>query len=332
MKTILFSGILACSLLLASNTFSQRPDTMQLDNPLPVLNGKAVFSFPKKAKNIQREVDIMSADRNANEETRIILDIDDMRMVFFAQELFALGEDGLFEKISADNQKDGLTSRVLTDRNRFYSVLSTPTSLDSTQDAILLNSLIVKTPDNTLFRMYALINPAAYKWKDQFQKLSERVFQSLAPGTRQINLAAREEDHAIFGTDKRFHFQLPPNYVITMDQKYDFQVFKVQKYRPYSDTNWTSITLYTGHHPHANYRDYGFRESELQKQSGTFLSKPVNWLFFHIPEEQFYCKEQIILCNDIEEGLLVHITQSSNQGSSLDELEQLVEKMTLTGQ
>lgn len=329
MKTILFPGILISMILFAQLSFAQKPDTMKLVNPLPVLNGKAVFSFPKNAKNLQREVDIMSADRNANEETRIMLDIKDMRLVFFVQELFALGEDRLFEKISADNQKDGLVSRVLTDQNNLYSILSTPTSWDSTQNAILLNSLIVRTPDNTLFRVYALINPAAFKWKNQFQKLSEKVFQSLAPGTRQINLAARGEDHPVFGTDKWFHFQLPQNYVITSDQKYDFQVFNLRKYRPYSDTNWTNLTLYTGYHPHANYRDYGFRESDLEKQTGTFLGKPVNWFFFHIPDEHLFCREQIIPCNELQEDLLIHISQTSNLESALSELEQLVEKITL---
>ncbi|MDR0802894.1 hypothetical protein [Fluviicola sp.] len=329
MKTILFSGILALFSFLTQLSFAQKPDTMQLSNSLPVLNGKAVFSFPKNAKNIQREVDIMSADRNANEETRIMLDIKGMHLVFFIQELFALGEDHLFEKISEDNQKDGLVSQVLTDRNNMYSILSTPTSWDSTQDAILLNSLIVKTPDNTLFRVYALINPVAFKWKDQFQKLSEKVFQTLVPGNRQINLAAREENHPVSGTDKLFHFQLPQNYVITSDQKYDFQVFNIRKYRPYSDTNWTNITLYTGYHPHANYQDYGFRESDLEKQTGIFLGKPVSWFFFHVPEEQLYCKEQIIPCNELEEDLLVHIAQTSNQKSALNELGQLVEKITL---
>lgn len=329
MKTLFIPIVLSYFSLLAAVSFAQRPDTMQLTKQLSVLNGKAIFSFPTKANNIQREVDIMSADRNANEETRIILDINDMRLVFFVQELFALSEDHLFEKIAADNQKDGLVSRVLTDRNNLYSVLSTPTSLDSTQDAILLHSLIVKTPDNTLFRVYALINPAAFKWKDQFQKLSENVFQTLAPGIRQINLNAHTEDHPIFGTDKQFHFQLPENYVVTIDQKYDFQVFKIQKYRPYSDTNWTNITLYNGHHPYANYRDYGFRESDMQKRAGLFLGKPVNWFFFYIPEEHFYCKEQIIPCNELEEGLLVHIAQTSNQESSLNELEQLIEQITL---
>lgn len=310
--------------------FSQKLDTVTFNNPLTVLNGKALFTFPAGAKNVKRDVDIMSADHNANEETRIMYDLGNKRLVFFVEELFALGEDRLFENVSKDYKNDPFTLKVLTDKNQLYSILATPTKWDSTQNGILLNTLIVKTADNTLFRVHALINPTAYKWKDQYIKLTEKVFASLAKGTRTIDLSPRKETLSIFGSDKKFTFEIPQNYVVNVSQKYDFQVFKFRTYRPYSDTNWTSITLYTGHHPSANYKDYGFSESDLQKKDGNFLGKKVSWLFFPIPKEGYYCKEQIIPADEIEEDLVVHISMTSNLEGPLDELTRMMESVTLT--
>lgn len=316
-------------LSLFQHVFSQNLDTVNLNNPLPVLNGKAVFTFPKGAQNVKRGVDIMSVDHNANEETRIIYDIQNMRLVFFAEELFALGEDHLFEHVSKDYANDPFKLKVLTDNNQLYSILATPTQWDSTQNGILLNTLLVKTPDNTLFRIHALINPAAYKLKDLFVKLTEQVFGSLVKGNRKTDLSPRKETLAIFGSEKKFTFELPQNYVVNVSQKYDFQVFKFRTYRPYSDTNWTNITLYTGHHPSLNYRDYGFSESDLKKINGTFLGKNVSWVFFQVENENYYCKEQVIPAGEIEEDLVVHVSMTSNLEGSLDELTRIVEDIQL---
>lgn len=333
MKALPIHALKITLLFLVAYSFSnaQNLDTIPLNNRISILNGKAFFNFPRGAQNMQRTVDIMSADRNPNEETRVVLDIEEMRLVFFAEELFALGEERLFENVSHDYEKDSFKCKILTNEKSLLSILATPTTWDSTQNGILLNSLIVRTPDNTLFRIHALITPSAYRLKDQFIKLTEEVFKTLSKGERTTNLAARQESFQIFGTDKKFTVQIPENYVVNVDQKYDFQVFKFRKYRPYSDTNWTSITLYNGHHPSTIYRDYGFAEKDLEKIGGTFLGKKVSWLYFHIPEENYFCKEQVIPVPEIEEDLLVHLVMSSNQRASLEELSRIVEGIGLEG-
>ena len=46
----------------------------------------------------------MAADPNENKETRIIFDIGNMKLVLFAQELFSLSGDRLFEDISKEEE------------------------------------------------------------------------------------------------------------------------------------------------------------------------------------------------------------------------------------
>lgn len=60
---------------------------------------------------------------------------------------------------------------------------------------------------------------------------------------------AKEETYKIPGTSATFNFKLPKNYFVSLDEKYDFSIFKINKYKNLSDTTYTSITIYTGRYP-----------------------------------------------------------------------------------
>jgi hypothetical protein len=309
-------------------TYGQTIDKIKLDNKQSILNDRAFFNFPTDAKNQMRGTDIMSADPNKNKETRIVLDIDTMRLVFFAQELFSISDNNFFNEVSKEKDKKGFQRKILTDKDQLLSILSTPTIFDSTQNAILMNSLLVKTQDNTIFRIDAYINPNAYKLKNDFIKLTEQVFQTLSKGTRVNNRKAREESYEIIGTKKHFKFTLPENYCITIDQKYDFQVFKFHKYSNYTDTNWVSLIMYAGNHPSYAFRQYGFDKNDAASVKGEFLDNDVEWLTFHSGSKGLFLKEQQIPSNNIEDGLIIHIV--SNSAVSVEELTRIVEGIKLT--
>lgn len=317
-------GILA-SLALQAQSLKD----IKLDNKQSILNNKAFFNFPTAARNEARTADIMSTDFNINQETRIVYDSDKMKLVFFAQELYFFGEKDLFKQISEGKNKVPFKHKILTDKNDIQTILSTPEGFDSTKSAILVNSLMVKMPDNTLFRISAYINPEAYRSKDEYIKLTEQVFASISNGTRKTNLSAREESLNIFGTKKEFKFSVPENYCITIDQKYDFQVFKFHKYVAFSDPTWVSLTIYTGHHPSYFHRDYGFEPNSAKKVDGKFLDKKIEWLSFYSEEQKTYLTEQMIKCDKIEEGLVVHIAMLGGNNITMEELKNIVESIHL---
>ena len=157
-KTILILPFLSFILF----SYGQKIETIKLDNKQSILNDKVFFQFPSKAVNSARQADIMSADPNTNKETRIMLDIDKMRLVFFAQELYVSSDNNLLSTVSKDDGVD-FKSRILTDKDSILSILTTPTKFDSTKNAILINSLLVKTQDNSVFKISAYINPDAFK-------------------------------------------------------------------------------------------------------------------------------------------------------------------------
>jgi hypothetical protein len=274
--------------------------------------------------------DIMSADPNENKETRIIIEHGKMRLVFFAQDLFSLGSKNMYADLIKQVEPDfDFERKILIDSASLFSILSTPSLFDSTQTAILVNSLLVRSPDNTVSRIDAYINPDAWAMKDAYIKLTEKVFKTLSIGTRAIPLNARTETYKIPGTSSQFSFTLPANYFVTLDEKYDFSVFKINKFKNLADDSYTSITIYTGHHPTFFHKEYGLTDSVAIKTKGLFLQKNYDWLFFNDMKNNFFLHEQIIPADEVEAGLVFHVAMLSNKKEIMDELKQVVEKIKL---
>lgn len=308
--------------------FGQTISNLKLDNKISILNDRAFFVFPIDAKNVARQGDIMSADPNTSKETRIILDIDKQRLVFFARELFQTNNSNFLEVLRKENGEE-FQNKILTEKDSTISVLSTPLKFDSTKNAILVNNLFVKTADNSIFVIGAYINPDAFKNKNEFQQLSEKVFSSFTKGNRKYNFKARTEVLPIFDGKKNFKIELPNGFVVNKDKKYDFEVLKFQQVKDFSDNNWVSLTIYTGNHPSYFYGEYDLDESKSEKVKGQFLEQNVEWMYFKDSDKHFYLKEQKIPSDKIEEGLVVHIAMLSNQPKSIDELTKIIENIKL---
>ncbi len=306
-------------------------DTTKLEKRISILNKKIFFDFPLAAVVSPRVADIMATDQNENKETRVITDNGKMRMVLFAQELFALSGKTLFEDISKEAEPDfDFQRKILFDNDSLLGILSTPSRFDSTATAILINSLLVKSPDNTVSRIDVYINPDAYAVKNEYIRLSENMFKTISKGPRRINLDAKEESYKIFGTNSKILFKLPKNYFVTLDEKYDFGVFKINKFKnQLTDTTYASITIYSGHHPTYFHREYGYAEDKSIKSKGLFLQTNVDWLYFTDDAQNFYLKEQFIPADEVEKGLILHVAMLSNKKEVLNELVKIVEAIKI---
>jgi hypothetical protein len=310
---------------------SRLADTTKLEKRISILNNKVSFDFPAKAMNTPRVADIMAADPNINRETRIIYDQGKMRLVFFAQELFALSGPNMLADLSKEVEPDfDFQRKTLTDADSLLTVLSTPSLFDTASNAILVNSLMVKNPDNTVFRIDAYISPDAFLLKDEYTRLTEKVFATITKGTRRINLGAKEETYKIAGTTSSLNFKLPKGYFITIDEKYDFSVYKITKYKDLTDKSFASITLYTGYHPSFFYKEYDYTDSNAVKLKGQFAQKPMEWLFFKDDAQSFYLKEQMMPSDYIDTGMILHVAMLCNKKELMDELVKITEAIRIT--
>lgn len=332
-RLLTLRGITACLFILSANILAAQTgwsDTTRLDKQISILNKKLFLQMPAAAVVSPRVADIMAADPNENKETRIIIDNNKQRLVFFAQDLFSLGGKTMYQDISKQVEPDfDFQRRILIDSASLLAVLSTPSLFDSSQNAILVNSLLVQTPDNTVSRIDAYINPDAWSNRDEYTRLTEKIFKTLLKGTRAIPLNARTETYKIPGTNVQFSFALPENYFVTLDEKYDFSVFKINKFKKLTDDNYTSLTIYTGHHPTFFHKEYGLSDSTAFKIKAPFLQKPYEWLFFKDEKNKFYLREQIIPADEVEAGLVFHVALLTNKKEILDELTAIADKIRL---
>ncbi|MBK8139684.1 MAG: hypothetical protein IPK57_00745 [Chitinophagaceae bacterium] len=300
MSPIVKAAFFAFNILISFQTvFSQTglSDTTRLEKQISILNGKAYASFPASAVVSPRVADIMAADPNENKETRIIFDIGNMKLVLFAQELFSLSGDRLFEDISKEEEPSfNFRRKELTNSDSFITVLSTPALFDTSAGAILVNSLLIKSPDNTVALIDAYININAFYLKDEFSKLTENIFKTLTKGNRRISLEAKEETYKIPGTSATFNFKLPKNYFVSLDE---------------------------------NMMEYGFSDSVALKAKGTFLQKNIEWLYFKEDAQSFFLKEQIIPADELSQGLVMHVAVLSNKKEQLEELLKVAESIKI---
>lgn len=322
--------LLTLSIFLVQLVNSQSLIELKLSNKISILNDRISLNFPDSAVINARSVDIMSHDPNAERETRIIYDKGDQRLVFFAQELFELGNGKTVETIKK-NQSEyyNYDFSLVQNESGLTAVQSTPTKWDNSKGAILINQLTVLTKDSTLIRIDVYINPAAYNAdKENYIQLSKEVFKTLKNGKRLNEINARKEKQEIFGTKKSFVFDLPANTLIQVDQKYDFQVIRLIFFSTLGDTSWQSISIYTGRHPSFFYPDYDF-EKFTDKQKSDFLNKTVEWLYFADKDRGVYLKEQKIESDNIEEGLIVHIAMTGSSVEIIEQLTKIVESIQL---
>ncbi len=317
-------------ILMGHLTFAQDINQLKLDNKQSILKDRVYLNFPDSALNQARPVGIMSHDPNAEKETRIVFDNKEERLVFFAQELFSFCSTDLLKELEETKEEDyNFKYSEIFKAENITVIQAQPTKWDDTQGGILINSLIVMTKDKSLIRIDAYINPEAYKnQKENYIELTNNVFKTIKEGSRLNNRKARIEKHLIYGTKKKFEFDLPEDYIVQIDQKYDFQVFRIIKFTELSDTTWGSISIYTGNHPSFFHSDYGF-DKYTAMQKSDFIGKEVEWFYYADKKRSLYLKEQKIASDNIEKGLLTHIAISSNNPLKVKELSELVSKIKL---
>lgn len=315
-------------LLTTINSFAQIKN-LELSNKQSILNGRIYLVFPEKAKNVMRTVDIMEANPSENAETRIVMDIDSMRIVFFARELFQKSDRQFLEAIRQMDKADFMVER-LKQTDSLDVLLEKPLLYDSSENAIPIRRLLIKAADNTIFDITAYINPNAFQFKNDFQELTDNIFQTITEGKRRLELQKRTEAVTAYDEKKKFIFSLPENYFISKTVSHDFDVIRIKRVRDITDTSWSGITIYSGGYPSYFYPDYEFNVKEAQQVKGHFLNHPLEWLSFKRDTPSTLLKEVQLPGDIIQKNLILHIALLASDPEEMERLTKLVEAVTLS--
>jgi hypothetical protein len=293
-----------------------------------MLNGRFSFTFPDSAKNQARGVDIMSADPNENNETRVIYDIGSKRIVFFAEELLMNSVDDLETKLKKEATKDfPLTVQKKDNLDSTICYRITPQKFNDKAQAILINSLIIKNSDNTLSKLSAYINPEAFKDKATFDKFSEQVFTSFKKGKRRLNLSARTETFKILGTKNTFTILIClKNYIVSVDKKYDFEVYNIKEVSAYGDKEFSDLIIYFGFHPAPMYKEMQLENFKTKDSEGEYMLQKLTWSNYQDKKRNLFLREQIFVDDDIQKNAQNHIAMIASSEKKIEELALIVKK------
>jgi len=252
-----------------------------------------------------------------------------MRFVVLATELYKYSSGDFYNEVERSAAYSIYQKKIVAHQNGMMSILLAPSTVDSAGNAILVQRMLVKTKDNTIFNIDAYISPAAFKSKDQFIKLSKRIFETLQIGSRVPHRKATAEKVNIWGTKMNFELTVPRDYNVTVDRKVDFQVIGFHRFTDFADTTWQELTIYTGNFPWKDYKHYGFNEDSAKSVPDVFINKPISWMMFMDKVKPVFVKEQKIPLEPGDGGLLVHIGMVSDKLKMVDELTDIVRTIKL---
>ena len=315
--------ITAATLLFIATSYGQK-------NEISMLNGRFSFIFPDSAKSEARGVDIMSADPNQNNETRVVYDIGSKRIVFFAEDLLMKSVDDLEAELRKEATKEyPLTVQKKDNFDSTISYIITPQNFNDKGQAILINALIIKNPDNTLSKFSAYINPNAFKDKSTFDRIVEQVFSSFKKGNRRLNLSARTETFKILGTKTLYDIKLPENYIVSVDKKYDFEVFKIKQVSRYGDTEFGDLIIYFGFYPSLVYKEMQLESFRTKDTEGEYMFQKLPWSNYQDKKRNLFVREQVFIDDDIQKNAQNHIAMIASSEKKIEELALIVKNSLL---
>jgi len=299
-------------------------------NEISILNGRFFCTFPDSAKNIPRSTNIMSADPNKNDETRVVYNVGDKRVVFFAEELYIKSVADLEKKLKEESTKDyPLAVKTIYDKDSSICISTTPSQFDPTQAAIFLKGIIVKSPDNTLSRFSVYLNPKAYADRAAMEKMVDQVFASFRKGGKRLNLSARTETFNVLGTKTQMLLKLPVDYVVTLDKKYDFEVYRVRKLATYGEADHADLNIYYGFHPSMFNTELNLSNFKQADSPGEFMFQKINWMNFKDDSKKIFVREQLFTDDDIQKDAQIHIGMISNNPKLVEELTEIIKQLLL---
>ena len=212
-----------------------------------LLNNRLQVYLPEFSQDSAIQNGIMSPWSSNEQETRIIIQRDDKKLVLYLRELFMqsggnITNDAQTILISQYKGEGTLKSPVVN--GKIQNVQLVPDVYEG-KDGIEVREAIVKTQDGLLVYAAVLVAPETFESdKDGCIKIAETIINSIGEGERTIERAPRD------GTIRwpGFTIALKQDYVLTLSAGIDFDVYYIRKIvkpgelQPY-------MGIYIGGHP-----------------------------------------------------------------------------------
>jgi hypothetical protein len=263
-------------LILATTVEAEAADNLgQLTVPtakIDALAGRLKISVPAGAKLEAVQNGIMAAPEADYEQTRVLIDAGEQRMVLMVYELFARATAD-FEGV-ARKETDRFPMKVNLQKwplsAPIQAVAYFPVVPTKDRDANLVMGLFVVGSDGSVQELIWYVNPAAAIPFAAALNLGKSIARTITPGTRALDSAGGERELSVPSKTTRIFISVPEGHVATAQYGPDFIVHHIHKVTAFGDPS-ASLGIYLGDYPSANHE--GFLDQEMVALFG----KRVTW-------------------------------------------------------
>ncbi len=305
-------------------------DVALSDESTPLLGGRLQARLPVGAKVEARAVNIMAAKESPEEETRVVFDLGEKRLVVMLYETFSTaGPDfaAVLKKMNREARQDRRTARTrLVLRQDNLEVYQAKVSLVNTdREAILIASAWIVNTDQTVQLLAAYANRMAGAEPRDVRKLCSRILKTLEPGEKGIVTKARKQRLHVYSKTKELVVDLPDGWVHTLQPGPDFLVHRLRQLGPFPAER-PSIGVYVGNHPSYHYKR---EETEPEQSQGPLIGKQVDW--FKAVRGEGVRIEAIRPAEDLDEHehLMLHVFLSAASNKDLQAARAIVESIRI---
>jgi hypothetical protein len=327
--------------------------TQGLDpTPTSLLSGRLTVRMPPGARPEPRRTSIMAGPESAEEETRVILDHGQERLVLMAYELFALGAPDFERGVRADlatafhEPRPSLARLVLPAPGvQLFEVL--PGKLDTSSEAVLIEGLYVANPDGTVQYLAFYVNPPAATGTGGCAGLSEgtgivapktsgapndapvcralahRIATTLAIGTRQLSLRGGERRLELHLGGAQLVVRLPAGVVMTAQDGPDFTVYRLTQLGPLGSPA-ASLGIYVGGNPSYQHKQQD-AAAKVEMVKGKALGQGVEWQIWSQPSGRVMA--EVILPLPGSAGYQLHLFAGGAAGVELESMKQIAAEL-----
>lgn len=210
------------------------------DDVAPLLGHRLELHVLAGMLDSPRGHDIMSALPSAQTETRLFLEVDSMKFVVFAEEMYRRPGDDLLGAVRALLPEGYAILRLRG--AEVPMVAAMPLELDTDNEAVELLQVFTVTPDDLVQRVFFLANPAAAE-QEGCRQLALDLARTFAPGRRRV--VTRAGEHALV---RGLGITVGEDFHLGVEAGSDFTVYRVYPLTELSAAPaWLGI--YDGHHP-----------------------------------------------------------------------------------
>ncbi|MGA1870954.1 MAG: hypothetical protein ACMUJM_20650 [bacterium] len=246
---------------------------------IELLDGRLSVSMPKGSKIEARHFNIMSAQKPAKEETRVVFEEDNKKLVLMAFETFlkanANFESTLKKEIQEWAKDEKGSFKIQKDQNGRYLIF--PESFNTSDEAIFIQGLYIVNFDETVQWLAVYVNPYLFKNINKSKKLSNRIINSVKKGCNELDVREGKKKLSIYNDKNELLIEFPKGYVHTVQEGPDFLVHRIREITDFGSTG-NIVGIYVGGHPSFFHSKYDKEEIKIKKVKRTFLCKKIEWI------------------------------------------------------